>query len=533
MIKLLISSSGKSTLVVLAILLLSSMHTFVWSQPTWSENVASIVYNNCTKCHNTNGVAPFPLQSFQHAYQKRLDIKAAVISKVMPPWPPDPAYSHFAKERVLSTADIQTITNWVNAGAPQGNPANEPAAPTFPAGTQIANPDLVLKIPTYTHSAAVDVYRCFAIPSNLVGDRFISEIEVVPGNRKIVHHVLAFQDVSNTPLQLDAQDPLPGYTNYGGTGSSTSNLITGWVPGQGVIKYPTGMGIKLRAQTNLVLQVHYPGVSASQKDSTEIVIKFAPQGAALRNVFTVPALFHEAPVLQNGPLLIPANQTKTFYTRLPVPSNMSIISIAPHMHLIGRRAKAYAILPGGDTLRLINIPDWDFNWQGGYDFRKVTKIPAGSVLVGECFYDNTSNNPFNPSNPPIMVKKGENTTDEMLLFYFTYLDYEQGDENIVIDSTAIINAAFNPIYKSKLNVQCFPNPAKQVLNIQFTLKEKDIFSLDIVCADGTSMKGLQKGEWLEKGKNHIQIPIADLKPGLYYLRMQAEKVYAYQKFVKL
>ncbi|MEN9611031.1 MAG: hypothetical protein RLZZ628_1845 [Bacteroidota bacterium] len=501
--------------------------------PNWAENIAPILYKNCAKCHQPNGVAPFSLLTYDDAYRNRSGIKTSVVSKTMPPWSPDPNYNHFANERILSNADIMAITTWVNAGAPQGNLANAPTPPTFAVGGDIVNPDLVLTIPTYTVNTATDLYRCFVLPSKLVGDRFITSLEVIPGNRRIVHHVLAFQDSTNTPAQLDAADPAPGYTNYGGVGSSAAQLVTGWVPGQGAINYPQGMGIRLTSGTNLVLQVHYPSGIVNQRDSTKIVLKFAPANATVRELYVKPILAHVPYFLTNGPLEIPANQTKTFIEKLVLPRDGSFLSIAPHMHLIGRRTKVFAVTPKGDTTRLINIPDWDFNWQGAYTFRKVMKLTVGTTLFAEAFYDNTSNNPYNPNNPPQLVVRGEGTKDEMMLNYFTFMEYRAGDENIVLDSTPIVNSTFEALKRERLSLICHPNPAQTAMNLTFQLPNDGFGNIDIFAMNGVAVKNVTRAQRFTQGENNISISTSDLAAGMYLVRFSSETMYGVQQFIRV
>ncbi len=509
-------------------------HSKAYSQtPSWAENIAPILYKNCANCHNPTGIAPFSLLTFDDAYRNRAGIKASVVSKTMPPWSPDPNYRHMANERILSNADINAITNWVNANAPQGNLANAPTPPTFNGGSEIVAPDLVLTIPTYNINTTKDLYRCFVLPSNIIGDRFITQVEVIPGNRKVVHHVLAYQDSTNVPVQLDAADPLPGYTNYGGTGSNASQLVAGWVPGQGAVRFPKGMGIRLASNTNLVLQIHYPGGIVNQKDSTKIILKFAAAGTSNRELYNRPILAHVAPYLTNGPLAIAANQTKTFVEKLTIPIQGSFLSIAPHMHLIGRRTKVYGLMPNGDTLRLINIPDWDFNWQGAYGFRNVLKFPVGMQLVAESYYDNTVNNPFNPTIPPKLVTLGESTTDEMMLTYFTFMAYQAGDENIVLDSSAIISNTFDVQQKERLSLNCAPNPSRSNMVLTFDLPQREICNIDVFALNGVAVKGVVRGQWFDKGENQLPISTADLPSGTYIVRLSSEKTYGIQQFIRI
>ena len=520
---------------IITILTLLSILVAAHAQsPTWATEIAPIIYKNCAKCHNPNGVAPFALLTYADAYNNRFGIKYAVNSKSMPPWSPDPNYSHFANERVLSPADIEALNKWVNADSPSGDLSKAPVPPSFGSGSEIQNPDMIITIPAYTVNTGADLYRCFTIPTNLPTDRFITELEIIPGNRSIVHHVLAFQDISDKVLQLDAADPLPGYTNYGGTGSSTSDLIYGWVPGQGKVKFPNGMAMRLLTNTNIVLQIHYPGGIVNKIDSTKIVLKFGPTSNSYRELTNKPILAHVAPILTNGPLEIKKNTTRSFTERINnLPADISVLSVAPHMHLIGRRAKAYGILPNKDTLKLINIPDWDFNWQGAYSFRNPIKAPKGMSLVGEAFYDNTTANPFNPSNPPQDVKLGEGTTDEMMLFYFTYTPYQTGDEKIVVDSNAIVKVDDELQQKEKVTLHCAPNPTKSQTVVTFHLPESEFCNIDIFNMNGEGIKNVTRGEKFLAGENKITLATSDIPVGSYFIRISSEKYYGIDKLVKI
>lgn len=269
--------------------------------------------------------------------------------------------------------------------------------------------------------------------------------------------MLVFQDASNTPLYLDAADSDPGYVSFGGTGSSTSKLIGAWVPGMQPSFYPPNCGVKMPANSNIVLHLHYPAGKQGKSDQTKV--RFKLNTGAYREIFISPELYHNAPVLQNGPLFIPAIQTKTFIEKYTVPVDASVLDMGPHMHLIGKSIKVYGILPNKDTLKLINIKEWDFHWQGFYPFKTVTKFPKGTILYAEAFYDNTTNNPENPNNPPKDVSLGEGTTDEMMLVYFSYMAYQNGDENINLD-TMFYKSGGNFLIEldAKKDIHCSPNP---------------------------------------------------------------------------
>jgi hypothetical protein len=504
--------------------------------PTWSDDIACLLFTHCTGCHNDNGIAPFSLMSYNDAASAASGILFAVNNGNMPPWPPDRDYNRLAHERYLTPEEITLINDWVNAGAPEGDPVNAPSAPVYSGNAVITNPDLVVQIPDYTVGSSGDVYRCFVIPTSESTDKFITGFEVIPGNRSIVHHVLVFRDETGTPATLDANDPGPGYTSFGGIGSTAAKLIGGWVPGQGVFETPDGMGIKLPAGTNLVLQIHYPAGVAGEEDSTKIHIKFSPS-STLREISLAPPLNHQTSIV-DGPLYIPANQVRTFHEEYTIPVNLTVLSVGPHMHLIGKSIKAYGVTPTNDTLKFIDIPNWDFHWQGSYMFRNPVKIPAGTVLYGEATYDNTIGNPNNPNNPPQAVSVGEATTDEMMLVYFSYLFYQNGDENIVIDDSQEIERYNNCNYNSLTSLEetedhyyfsVYPNPASNSI----TVTSKNIFenNTNIIINDALGRQVEILRIPASTGANSANINIGNLSSGIYSLVLQSENSSVTKKFV--
>lgn len=501
---------------------------------TWAADVAPILFQNCTKCHNTQGIAPFPLMTYDDAYNNKDAVKEAVMLKNMPPWPPQAGYGEFAHNRSLTAQQIQTISAWVDAGAPSGNLAAAPPAPVYDNNYEIQSPDLVVRMPTYTVNTDYDLYRCFVIPAGNTAEKFIKEIEVVPGNRAVVHHVLVFQDPSNTPANLDAQDPGPGYTNFGGTGSNASKMVGAWVPGSSKFQFPAGMGAKLEANTNIVLQVHYPGGTYAQTDSTQIRIKYAT-GSFTREVSIDPPINHYAS-LTNGPLVIPANTTKTFHAQYTVPSqyNVTLLMAGPHMHLIGRSIKSYGVTPQNDTIPLVYIPHWDFHWQGFYSYKHLMKIPGGTVIHGEGYYDNTAGNPHQPSSPPQPVHAGEGTKDEMMLIYFGYTLYLPGDENISQEDPAtagIGEPEAGGIVKTMQWYDLYPNPAGAQVTLAGFLPEAASLQVSVTDMNGRTVLSLPQQAF---GPGHYQfgIPVDALAPGSYVMRLGDGKTVRSKTLVK-
>lgn len=479
--------------------------------PNWAEDVAPILYNNCTGCHVTGGIAPISFVGYNQAKTYGYSIKSSVVNRTMPPWPADPAYRRYAHEKLLSAEEIKTISDWVDAGAPEGDINKAPVDPKPKTETSIVNPDLKIKMPDYTVKTSSDEYRCFVIPTNLATNKYLTEIEVVPGNLSVVHHVLVFHDTSKLPLQLDAADPKPGYLGFGGTGSNSSKLIGVWVPGQDPSKMPPGMGILLEKGGYIILQVHYPPLIDNITDSSKVYLKLS--SSSLREVNIAPALNHVAPSLQNGPLYIPANQIKEFTSKFTVPVDISVFGVAPHMHLVGSSIKAYGVVSPGDTNKLINIPQWDFNWQRTYTFSKVQRIKKGTVLWANAKYNNTSSNPYNPNKPPLAVSLGEGTGDEMLLVYFWYTLYQNGDENIVLDSSAPKNiAALKNNTAEVINV--YPNPTNDAIIITGFNGFQSNFDLALFTPDGRKVSCNIRFD-----NGGAMLDLANTPAGIYFIRI--------------
>jgi len=512
----------KSLLIIAASIL--SLNSF---SQTWADNVAPILFSKCVSCHRPNSIAPFSLLTYTDAFNYRSSISAAVSSKHMPPWPPEDNYVHFTDARVLSAAQISTIVNWANAGAPQGNITNAPAPPP-PLTNQLGMADTVLKMPLYTSTAsASDVYQCFVLPLRLSNGKYISAAEIIPGNSSIVHHVLLYQDTTSghAAQQLDNSSPGPGYLSFGGIGVNSAILLDTWVPGMVVRKSPVQFGRRIYPNSDLVMQVHYPRGSNGQNDSTKVRLYYNTNPSP-REIRIEPILNHFAPVLTNGPLSIPANTTRTFNEQFTIPFALkaSVLSVGPHMHLIGESIKVWANKPNGDTVRLIDIPHWDFHWQGSYYYQRPVVMDGGTTLKASATYNNTSTNPHNPNNPPQTVNLGEATTDEMMLVYFAFTAYQAGDESLILDSSLLTTPVFGPGVVIK-QLKVFPNPAQSF--IQFENPEQHKKGLLIIW----SMDGRKVYEDDITHLNFVNIPIQKLQAGVYHIYLKTPEALYTDKVV--
>lgn len=504
--------------------------------PVWSTDVAPILFNNCASCHRPSGIAPFGLLTYQDAVNRASQIYAAVSSRYMPPWPPDPKFSRLAHERLLSNADIKKIQDWVAGGKPQGDPNLAPPPPSFNAdGDLPGTPDMVTKIPTFTSTATTgDVYQCFVVPSGLSADQYISAFEAIPGNREIVHHVLVYADTTGACATLDSNHPGPGYVSFGGVGSNDAILIGGWVPGTQPLQMPDSFGIRIPKNADIVIQIHYPQGSAGKVDSTKIKFYFSQLPANdIRPVRIDAVLNHQGvycTLIPGGSLNIPANQTKTYMEVSNISQlvgDISLLGVAPHMHLIGRSINAYGV-KNGDTLKLIDIPAWDFSWQGFYLFRKLIKVPAGTTLYSEAFFDNTTGNPLNPNNPPQLVTAGEETTDEMMLTFFIWAFYEPGDENKFIDPSTPVELGVSEQvgYAAQELFAPYPNPSGNRLYVKYYLQIPAEVTISITDMQGRMVKELAKGQHATQGYHAEPYDVSGIPTGLYLLQMRTpDKVF--------
>jgi Secretion system C-terminal sorting domain/Copper type II ascorbate-dependent monooxygenase, C-terminal domain len=254
--------------------------------------------------------------------------------------------------------------------------------------------------------------------------------------------------------------------------------------------------------------VHYPPYVNNIVDSSKVYLKLTTSN--LREVGIASALNHTAPSLQNGPLVIPANQIKSFNAKYTVPVDISVFALAPHMHLVGSSIKAFGVNAPGDTNRLVNIPNWDFHWQRTYTFPKVQKLPKNMVL-----WANASSNKLSPNNPPKLVSLGEGTADEMLLVYLWYTLYQTGDENIVIDAESPKNISSIVRVNGNNNVSAFPNPANENIHISGWMGDQSNTEIYLYNLNGAMVK-TAKATFEE---SNITVSVKDLQPAIYFLRI--------------
>jgi len=376
---------------------------------TFNNQVVRIFQRNCQTCHRPGEVAPFSLTTYKDAHARRDDIVEAVESRYMPPWKAVPGHGEFTGVRRLSDEEIRVLARWVAEGAPEGEPRDLPAPRTFPTGWRLGTPGAVLAMeePFTVPPRTKDIYRCFVVPIRIPGEwRMIRASEVLPGNRKIVHHVQTFLDVTGRSVELDQAEPGPGYTCFGGPRFDSVGGLGGWAPGYPPIEIPSGVAWGIPPGARLVIQVHYnnPG-DTPETDVTQIGVHFTG-GPFDRRLALVRAYAWG--------FEIPADAArKTVTASATLAEDLEALSIHAHMHLLGRAMTVTANLPDGTKRPMLRIDDWDFEWQIRYSYTRPVPLPAGTRIEAECVYDNSAANPKNPSKPPRLVTSGFETTDEM------------------------------------------------------------------------------------------------------------------------
>ena len=490
------------------------------------KDVAGIFYNRCTSCHHMNGGAPFSMMNYSETIPWTSLIQTDLNSGKMPPWPPDTNYTRFLHERIITSTEKANILSWISTGTQQGDTTLAPPAPTYTKYKLNGTPDLILQIPTFTSNATTsDKYNCFVLPTGLTQDRIIRAFEIVPGNGNIVHHVVVKVDTTGTLT-----------SNLSGSCFNQSGDfdIGIWVPGGPPSVFPSSpqlkLGMKLKAGSRISMQIHNPAGSAGQKDSTQIRIYFYPIGTpGIRPVYS-------NTFLQNWSLNIAANTVATYQASYPtsaLTSARSILSTSPHAHHVNRTALVYGYKASPvDTIPLIRIPKWNFDWQGIYVFPKMVKIPAGYKLGSKHLYDNTTNNPDNPNNPPQTVVAGSSTTDEMLFDSFEWTYYQTGDELIdignILSTDSLLSTSVNELSSSvKISAYTCPNPFNDFVKIGYELLYPAHTSVSVYTIYGSEVKNLAYQynsagaytiNWDGRNENGIKVPA-----GIYFYTIRAGK----------
>jgi hypothetical protein len=409
--------------------------------PTFSGDVAPIMYAKCVACHRPGEVAPMSLITFKDVRPWASSIRDKVTSRVMPPWHADRQYGAFRNEQSLPQAEIDTIVKWVNAGAPEGNPSRMPALPKFPEGWQIGTPDAVFEMPTaYSIPAKGEIaYQYFEVPTNFTEDRWMQAGEVRAGDRAHVHHIIVYVKepnpsprpnvMTNRPIMSAAPaaasaapaapvaPPTPrpaapraeaGASPVARTGDQ---MLVNWAVGEDAPVFLPGMAKRIPKGSSLVFQVHYTTNGTAGTDKSRIGLVFAkePPKREVRTGMILNPLFAIPPGAANHEI-----QAEGTFTE-----DVNVWSLHPHMHLRGKDMTYTATYPDGRSEIVLRVPKFDFGWQTDYWLANPLVLPKGSKLHVSAHYDNSTANRANP-DPTATVRWGDQTWEEMMIGFFTY-----------------------------------------------------------------------------------------------------------------
>lgn len=374
--------------------------------PTWSEQIAPIVFRECVGCHREGGIAPFSLTSYASAAKLADDMAEEVEGRFMPPMPVDNSGScnTYSNARWLSEAEIALIRAWATAGAPEGDKSKLPELPGAPEG--LTNPSATLDMgEEYTPNAALaDDYRCFVIDAPFANDTFLVGYQVLPGDPRVVHHAIVYQPnddaAANDAIALDAAEPGMGYTCFGGPGVDADPRVL-WAPGAAVITLPTDTGLPMAAGRKLVLQVHYNLSAGAFPDRTRVLLA------------TTDKVAHAAMYLAaaDTKMSVAVGQAEGTTTRTLDGTNKPIVlwGALPHMHTLGRKLHVDATSGSGSSC-LVNVDRWDFHWQNAWWYSTPLTLDTFKDVTISCSYDTRGRE--------APVTWGEGTSDEMCLSYF-------------------------------------------------------------------------------------------------------------------
>ena len=392
------------------------------SQPVnYARHVAPILHAHCADCHRPGEVAPFPLLSYDDASKRAEWIRDVTSAGIMPPWQARAGYGHFRGARRLSEREREILAAWAEAGAPAGDADDLPPPRWFAAGWQLGEPDLVLEMtaPFAVPADGPDIFRFFVIPIELADDQMVAAVEFRPGNPRIVHHSILYLDRSGRARELDAADPLPGYEGFLTGGFRPAGTLGFWAPGYTPRWLPEGVGQPLAPGTDLAMQLHYHPSGKPEEDRSQVGIYFARRPVE----HTIGGV-----ALVNFDVNIPPGEARhRMELSFTTPVEMELLDVTPHMHILGTEMKVAATRPDGVEVPLVWV-DWDFNWQDQYAYFEPVRLPAGTRIDLEAYYDNSAENPVNPNTPPARVVFGEMTTDEMCICAFRVIERGSPEE---------------------------------------------------------------------------------------------------------
>ncbi len=445
--------SNKFKFLFLIIYLFSSCINI--NKINYSDDIYPIITKNCVPCHYKNGPAPFKLTTFSDVNKRSKMINYVIQSNYMPPWPPDHNYSNFVGEKYLSHKEKKMIENWVYNGKEIGDTSKISfiSQKNITENT-LGNPDVILRFnkKQLIEGNNKDKFLIGKLSFELEKDTNIKLIEFVPDSNYLAHHVNAHlilydkfksnhkekYDLINSEFFSDSSAfEMLNIPYEDGTYPMLISSVCNYLPGVEPVLYPAGIGgYSISKQTSLLIKdIHYGPSPINVYDNSYFKIYFTDKKPKRKLRELVIGTNGDAPVVP--PLVIPPNEQREFNISYKLNKDISLLTINPHMHLLGKKFLSFAVSPDNDTIPLIKIDNWDFRWQYFYTFKKIKYLPKNSKIFVNALFDNTDKNPDNPNSPPqfVSAKNGSmKTTDEMLQLVLIFVEYENGDENIKLSN---------------------------------------------------------------------------------------------------
>ena len=385
------------------------------------KDIEPLLQAHCQTCHRPGEIGPMPLLTYADARPWAKSIRQAVVTRKMPPWFADNSVQHYSNDATLSAAEVDTIKNWVDAGAPEGDAKLAPPPRRFVDGWNIGTPDMVVEMPAaYEVPARGTIeYTYIIIPTHFTKDMWVQALEVRPQDRAHVHHVVLYErqagskwlreypvGVPFVPAPREGTKERSSDGDRTAEGSLADEWLVGYAPGTQPYRLPAGTAFRISAGADFVLQIHYTTNGTAGSDRSKIGLVFSKTPPAKRAFI--------ANVADASFVIPPGEANYSAKAELTLASDVHVLAVAPHMHLRGKAMDLKAIYPSGETEMLFDVPHYDFNWQINYYFPSPKLLPRGTKLEVTGIWDNSVNNRFNP-DPKAEVRWGDQSWNEMLL----------------------------------------------------------------------------------------------------------------------
>jgi len=397
-----------------------SMPAFADGEPeeqvTYAKHISRILQENCEECHHPGGIGPFSFTTYRQARGWSRMINEVVSERRMPPWHADPHVNEFKNDRRLTDEEVAMIGNWVENGMPRGNPEDMPERREYDTDVKWriggGEPDKVWELPEEVNIKATGVmpYLQFVVPSGFEEDTWIQEMEAIPGNSKVVHHILMY--VITPEDRRRANDDVDEFLRLG------NGFLTGFAPGTVANIAPEGLGYKIPAGSSILFQMHYTPTGKEEVDRSKFGVVFSE---------TKPKFEIQTATTVNFDFKIPAHaDNHRVVADAVMPKDGVIFSMTPHMHYRGKSFDYYAKFPDGTERHLLSVPFFDFNWQTTYSLAEPEYLPEGTVIHTVAHFDNSADNPYNP-DPEKPVTWGDQTWEEMMIGWMSmaFVDSEE------------------------------------------------------------------------------------------------------------